>query len=141
MCLWLKSLTSQECSVIIVRMKTVSHLVRHVISLLVSSTSSHFQSTTTRSTTWTARPSPQDDTLHRAPLSEPIQSTSSAKEPLSHVNYECGRNPRNTSPTANALVSEKLPDVAVNACNVQCGPISSFVACRQPSDLCTWRQR
>ena len=33
------------------------HLVRHVISLLVSSTSSHFQSTTTRSTTWTARPS------------------------------------------------------------------------------------
>ena len=39
--------------------KQFSHLVRHVISLLVSSTSSHFQSTTTRSTTWTARTSPR----------------------------------------------------------------------------------
>ena len=41
----------------------------------------------------------QDDTVHRAPLPEPIQSTSSDNEPLSHVNYESGRNPRNTSPT------------------------------------------
>ena len=41
----------------------------------------------------------QDDTVHRAPLPEPIQSTSSANEPLSHVNYESGGNPRNTSPT------------------------------------------
>ena len=41
----------------------------------------------------------QDDTVHRAPLPQPIQSTSSANEPLSHVNYESGRNPRNTSPT------------------------------------------
>ena len=38
----------------------------------------------------------QDDTLHRAPLPEPAQSTSSASEPLSHANYESGRNPRNT---------------------------------------------
>ena len=41
----------------------------------------------------------QDDTVHRAPLPEPKQSTSSADEPLSHVNYESGGNPRNTSPT------------------------------------------
>ena len=41
----------------------------------------------------------QDDTGHRAPLPEPIQSTSSANEPLSHVQYVCGGNPRNTSPT------------------------------------------
>ena len=41
----------------------------------------------------------QDDTVHRAPLPEPFQSTSSANEPLSHVNYESGGNPRNTSPT------------------------------------------
>ena len=41
----------------------------------------------------------QDDTVHRAPLPEPIQSTSSANEPLSHVNYESGGNLRNTSPT------------------------------------------
>ena len=42
----------------------------------------------------------QDDTVHRAPPPEPTQSTSSAKEPLLHVNYESGRNPRNTSPTS-----------------------------------------
>ena len=41
----------------------------------------------------------QDDTVHRAPLPEPVQSISSAKEPLSHVNFESGGNPRNTSPT------------------------------------------
>ena len=41
----------------------------------------------------------QDDTVHRALLQEPIQSTSCACEPLSHVNYESGRNPRNTCPT------------------------------------------
>ena len=38
----------------------------------------------------------QDDTVHRAP----IQSTSSANEPLSHVNFDSGRNPRKTSPTS-----------------------------------------
>ena len=41
----------------------------------------------------------QDDIVHRAPLPQPIQSTSSADEPLSHVNHESGGNPRNTSPT------------------------------------------
>ena len=41
----------------------------------------------------------QDDTVHRAPLPEPVQSTSSADETLSHVNYESGVNPRSTSPT------------------------------------------
>ena len=41
----------------------------------------------------------QDDTVHRAPLPEHIQLTSSAKELLSHVNFESGRSPRNTSLT------------------------------------------
>ena len=41
----------------------------------------------------------QDDIVHRAPLPLPVQSTSSADEPLSHVNHESGGNPRNTSPT------------------------------------------
>ena len=36
----------------------------------------------------------QDDTVHRAPLPEPVQLTGSAREPLSHVNYESGGNPR-----------------------------------------------
>ena len=40
----------------------------------------------------------QDDTAHRAPLPAPIQSKSSADEPLSHANHESGRNPRKTSP-------------------------------------------
>ena len=46
------------CS-IFVRMKIVGHPVSHVIPLLVSTSPSHFQSTTTRSTTWTARPYPR----------------------------------------------------------------------------------
>ena len=41
----------------------------------------------------------QDDTVHRAPLPEPKQSTSSAKEPLSHANYESGGNLRTNTPT------------------------------------------
>ena len=46
--------------------------------------------------TWTGQHDVlQDDTVLRAPLPEPIQPT----EPLSHVNYESGGNPRNTSPT------------------------------------------
>ena len=89
----------KNCSVIIVRMNTVSPLVRHVISLLVSSTSSHFQSTTTHEAPPGQYDLLRDDTVHRAPLPEPIQSTSSANEPLSHVNDESGRNPRKTSST------------------------------------------
>ena len=42
---------------------------------------------------------PQNDTVHRAPLPKTVRSTSSALEPPSHVNYESGGNPRNTSPT------------------------------------------
>ena len=34
----------------------------------------------------------QDDTVHRTPLQEPLHSTSSADEPLSHAIYESGRN-------------------------------------------------
>ena len=41
----------------------------------------------------------QNDNVHRAPLPEPLQSTSSANEPLSHVNCEGGGTPRHTSPT------------------------------------------
>ena len=47
-----------SCSVFM-RMQIVTHLVSHVILLLVSTSPSHFQSTATRSTTWTARPSPR----------------------------------------------------------------------------------
>ena len=82
---------STNCSVIFVRMKRVCHLVSH-LPHLTSSPPQH-----------EAPPGQhdllQDDTVHRAHLPEPIQSTSSANEPLSHVNYESGGNPRNTSLT------------------------------------------
>ena len=57
----------------------------------------------------------QDDTVHRAPLPEPCQSKSSANGPLSHVNYEGGRNPRNTSPAGDepkelAIISGSSPE-------------------------------
>ena len=48
----------------------------------------------------------QDNTAHRAPLPQPIQSTISANEPLAHVNYESGGNPRNTSPTKSGSICE-----------------------------------
>ena len=51
-------------------------------------TKHHLDSTTFSKTT----------TVHRALFPEPLQSTSSPDEPLSHVNYVSGRNPRNTSP-------------------------------------------
>ena len=41
----------------------------------------------------------QDGTVHRAPLPELLQTTSSANELLSQIHYESGGNPRNTSPT------------------------------------------
>ena len=47
-----------NCSIIFVRINTVCHKVSHVIFLLVSTSPSLFQSTT-RSTTWTARPPPR----------------------------------------------------------------------------------
>ena len=46
----------------------------------------------------------QDDTVHRAA----IQSTSSANEPLSHVNLESGGNPRNTSPTTGLPLNPEM---------------------------------
>ena len=60
MCLWLKGRPRSRClsCSIFVRIKIVCHPVSHVISLLVSTSLSLFQSTT-RSTTWTARPSPR----------------------------------------------------------------------------------
>ena len=74
----------------------IRHLVSHVISLLVSASLSLFQSE--------APPGKhfffQEDTVHRAPLLEPFQSTRSAYEPLSHVNHESGGNPRNISHTS-----------------------------------------
>ena len=51
----------------------------------------------------------QDDTVHRAPLPEPKQSTSSASEPLSHVNYESGGNPRNTGHTKRTRHKHSMP--------------------------------
>ena len=88
-----KSLTAQDCSVIIARMKIGQssgqscHLLAplfHTFSLPVHHNTKHhldktFSMTTTSSRTYTV--------------------TSSADEPLSHANYESGRNPRNTSPT------------------------------------------
>ena len=50
----------------------------------------------------------QDDTVHRAPLRNPIRS-SSANEPLPHVNYESGGNPRNTSHTVEEWNSVEVP--------------------------------
>ena len=85
--LWLKSLAAQDCSIIIVRMKTVQSSGPPYHLYAVSSTSSHFKSITTRSTTWTASPSPRHS-VHRALLPEPTQSTNSANEPLSHVIYK-----------------------------------------------------
>ena len=69
------SLTAQHCSVIIVRMKRVSHPVSHVISLPVSTTTSELPVHGQHDLL-------QGDTVHRAPLPEPTKSTSSAKEPL-----------------------------------------------------------
>ena len=51
----------------------------------------------------------QDDTVHRTPLPKTTRSTSSAKEPLSHVNYESGGNPRNTSHTVEEWNSVEVP--------------------------------
>ena len=51
----------------------------------------------------------QDDTVNRALLPKPVRSTSSANEPLSHVNYESGGNPRNTSPTVEEWNSAEVP--------------------------------
>ena len=48
----------------------------------------------------------QGDTLHRARLPEPVQSTSSASEPLSQINYESDGNPRNTSLTFRRSVED-----------------------------------
>ena len=50
-CLWLKMSELQH----LCAPKRIRHQVSHVIPLLVSSTSPLFQSTTARSTTWTAR--------------------------------------------------------------------------------------
>ena len=86
-CLWLKSLTAQDCNVIIVRMKIVP-----------SSGPSPFNPPQHE-----APPGLhdllQDDVAHRAPLPGLVQSTSSAIEPLSHVNFESDRNPRTKTPT------------------------------------------
>ena len=48
----------------------------------------------------------QDDTLHRTPLPEPIQSTSSSQEPLSNVNCESDGNPRTKTPTPSGAEHE-----------------------------------
>ena len=82
-----------SCS-IFVRIKIVCHPVSHVISLLVSTSSSPQHE---------APPGQhdplQDDTVHREPLPKTTRSKSNAKEPLSHVNYESGGNLRTNTPT------------------------------------------
>ena len=81
-------------------MKIVGHLVSHVIPVLVSLP--HLLSTNPpqHEAPLGQHDLLQDDTVHRAPLPKPIRSTSSAKEPPSHDNYESGGNPRNTSPAS-----------------------------------------
>ena len=76
-------------------MKRVCHPVSHVIFMLVSTSTSHFQSTTTRSTTWTARPSPRR--LYTEHLFQNFYSRQAALK--NHVNYESGGNPRTNTPT------------------------------------------
>ena len=88
--------------------------VSHVTPMLVVSTPPVFQSTTARSTTWTARPSPRQ---HCTPTTTPknlfspflnnfltksanaIRSENNAKESLSHLNYERSGNLRINTPT------------------------------------------
>ena len=106
-CLWLKSLAAQDCSVIIVRMKRVCHPVSHVISLLVSTSPS---SPPQHEAPPGQHDLLQDDTLHRTPLPEPIQSTSSSQEPLSNVNCESGGNPRTKTPTPSGAEHEMWID-------------------------------
>ena len=82
-CAHQKSLSSgQPCHLLVGLYATFSLPVHH-------NTKHHLDSTTSSKTTLYIE--------HLLP--EPIQSTSSAKEPLSHINFESGRNPRNTSPT------------------------------------------
>ena len=49
-------------------LQRIPHQVSHVITLLVSTTLSLLQSTTTRSTSWTARPSPRRHCTPRTTL-------------------------------------------------------------------------
>ena len=79
-------------------MKRVCHPVSHVISLLVSTSPALFQPTTNTEHHLDSTTLLQGDTVHRAPLPEPLKWTSSAKEPLSHINYESGGNPPTNSP-------------------------------------------
>ena len=76
--------------------KRIRHQVSHVIPLLVSSTSPLFQSTTARSSTWTARPSPR---RHLNTSANAIRLERNAKESLSHLNYESAGNLRPNTPT------------------------------------------
>ena len=95
--------------------KRIRHQVSHV-PLLVSSASPHFQSTTTRSTTWTARSSPRRhctpyplpqeplqplaEQLPHEPLqANPIRSENNAEESLSDPEYESAGNMRINTPT------------------------------------------
>ena len=81
--------------------------VSHVTSLLDVATLSHFSRSTARSTTWTARPSQRRHCTPRATSSlspvpktsaNAIWSESSAKESLSHPDYESAGNLRNEPP-------------------------------------------
>ena len=100
MCLWLKAVKAQVTRIAVSSLcasKNPSsgqpcHLLAGLcltFSLPVHHNTKHHLDSTASSKT----------TLYTEPLPEPTQSTSSANKSLSHVNYESGGNPRNTSPT------------------------------------------
>ena len=98
MCLWLKSLTAQDCSIIIVRMKPVQSSGQpcHLLAGLFQSTHNtkdHLDSTTFFKTTLYTEHFFQNLYSRQAAL------TNRSRTSITHVNYESGRNPRNTSTT------------------------------------------
>ena len=91
------------------RTKRVCHPVSHVISLLFSTSPSHFQSTTTRSTTWTARPS-YKTTLYTDHLFQNRYSRQAAQKNHSRTSIASGGNPRTKTPTPSGAEHEMWID-------------------------------
>ena len=111
-CLWLKMVELYH----LCAPKKIHLQVSHVTPMLVVPAPSHFQSTTARSTTWTARSSPRPHCTLTTLLQEPLQplpekllheplpanairSENNAKESLSDPEYESAGNLRNNTPT------------------------------------------
>ena len=91
MCLWLKSVTAQDCSAIIVRMKIVpsSGAPCHLLAGLFHHNTKHHLDSTTFSKT----------TLYTEHYFQNLCSRQAALTNRSRTSITSGRNPRNTSPT------------------------------------------